>query len=201
MTNCIRTRFAAITAAAAAVIVTALGAPASALAQTGGTYDLTWNTIDGGGATFSTGGTYSLGGTIGQYDVGTLVGGSYVLAAGFWKGGVTPAATGVDTPAEPPAAPSGLPVAYRLHPNVPNPFNPRTTIAYDLPAASDVKLSIYDVSGALVRELERGPRPAGRFTTMWEGKDSAGREVASGVYFMRLEAGSFGESRKLVLAK
>ncbi|MFN0150592.1 MAG: FlgD immunoglobulin-like domain containing protein [bacterium] len=199
MKNTHRKRFAAaVVGIAAAIGITAVS-PASA--QTGGTYDLSWNTIDGGGATFSTGGTYSLGGTIGQYDVGTLIGGSYVLSAGFWKGGVTPAATGIDIPAEPPAAPSGLPVAYRLYPNVPNPFNPRTTIAYDLPAASDVRLSIYDVSGALVRELERGARPAGRFTTMWEGKDSDGREVASGVYFLRLEAGSFGESRKLVLAK
>lgn len=58
--------------------------PASA--QSGGTYDLTWNTIDGGGATFSTGGAYSLGGTIGQADAGTMNGGSYALNGGFWVG-------------------------------------------------------------------------------------------------------------------
>ncbi len=57
-------------------------APASA--QSGGGYDLTWNTIDGGGAMFSTGGAYSLGGTIGQYDTGTMSGGSYALNGGFW---------------------------------------------------------------------------------------------------------------------
>ncbi len=57
-------------------------APVSA--QSGGTYDLTWNTIDGGGQMFSTGGAYSLGGTIGQADAGTMSGGSYTLSGGFW---------------------------------------------------------------------------------------------------------------------
>jgi len=64
-----------------AILVTRIP-PASA--QTGGGYDLTWNSIDGGGATFSTGGMYSLGGTIGQADAGTLSGGSYTLNGGFW---------------------------------------------------------------------------------------------------------------------
>ena len=59
-------------------------------AQTGGGYDLTWNTIDNGGdAMFSSGGSYSLGGTLGQFDVETLSGGSYSLAGGFWGGGTT----------------------------------------------------------------------------------------------------------------
>ncbi len=60
--------------------------PALVLAQSGGGYDLSWSTIDGGGATFSTGGPYALGGTIGQPDAGTLSGGPYTLAGGFWAG-------------------------------------------------------------------------------------------------------------------
>ena len=56
-------------------------------AQTGGGYDLTWSVIAGGGATFSTGGSYSLGGAIGQADAGALSGASYTLAGGFWVGG------------------------------------------------------------------------------------------------------------------
>lgn len=55
----------------------------AAMAQTGGGYDLTWNTADGGGATFATGG-YSLGATIGQADAGTSAGGAYALSGGFW---------------------------------------------------------------------------------------------------------------------
>lgn len=61
-----------------------------AVAQIGGGYDLTWSTIDGGGATFSTGGGYSLGGTIGQPDAGLLSGGGYTLGGGFWGGAMMP---------------------------------------------------------------------------------------------------------------
>jgi len=57
-----------------------------ALAQTGGGYDLSWSTIDGGGTTWSEGGGYSLGGTVGQPDAGVLSGGGYTLAGGFWAG-------------------------------------------------------------------------------------------------------------------
>jgi len=59
-----------------------------ALAQSGGGYDLTWSTIDGGGTTWSEGGGYSLGGTVGQSDAGVLSGGGYTLAGGFWGGAV-----------------------------------------------------------------------------------------------------------------
>jgi len=70
--------------ALAALLLLAGGAAVHA--QTGGGYDLSWNTVDGGGAMFSTGGSYSLGGTIGQPDAGTLSGGGYALAGGFWGG-------------------------------------------------------------------------------------------------------------------
>ena len=57
------------------------------LAQSGGSYDLTWSSVDGGGGTFSHGGGYSLGGTAGQPDAGLLTGGGYTLGGGFWGGG------------------------------------------------------------------------------------------------------------------
>jgi len=62
------------------------------LAQSGGGYDLSWSTVDGGGGTFSTGGGYSVGGTAGQPDAGLVSGGSYTLSGGFWPGGAGPAA-------------------------------------------------------------------------------------------------------------
>jgi hypothetical protein len=58
-----------------------------ALAQEGDGYDLSWSTVDGGGHTFSVGGDYELGGTIGQPDAGSMSGGDYVLCGGFWSGG------------------------------------------------------------------------------------------------------------------
>jgi len=63
-----------------------------ALAQSGGGYDLSWSTVDGGGGTFSTGGVYSLGGTAGQPDAGLMTGGEYALGGGFWGGGAVAAA-------------------------------------------------------------------------------------------------------------
>jgi len=69
---------------AGAVVLLLIGS--SVLAQSGGGYDLTWNTVGGGGYTFSTGGNYSLGGTVGQPDAGVLTGGSYTLVGGFWGG-------------------------------------------------------------------------------------------------------------------
>ena len=68
------------------IILILLVGAVSSQAQSGGGYDLTWNTIEGGGATFSTGGLYSLGGTIGQADAGSMSGGMYQLAGGFWGG-------------------------------------------------------------------------------------------------------------------
>ncbi len=68
---------------ALAFLAILLGGAASAAAQAGGSYDLTWNTLDGGGGSVS-GGTYTLDGTIGQADAGNLSGGSYTLSGGYW---------------------------------------------------------------------------------------------------------------------
>jgi hypothetical protein len=63
-----------------------MGLAAPAAAQSGGDYDLTWSTVDGGGETFCSGGEYSLGGTVGQPDAGVLGGGDYALVGGYWGG-------------------------------------------------------------------------------------------------------------------
>ncbi len=67
-------------------ILLCLALAVGAFAQSGGGYDLTWNTVDGGGATWSEGGGYLLGGTAGQPDAGALSGGAYTLNGGFWSG-------------------------------------------------------------------------------------------------------------------
>ncbi|MFN8628466.1 MAG: hypothetical protein U0587_21165 [Candidatus Binatia bacterium] len=83
-------------------VVSALGIHTSAAtAQSGGPYDLAWNTIDSGGATVSSGGAYTIGGTIGQHDAGQLNGQSYLLAGGFWGrvvAGTSPSPTPTPTP-------------------------------------------------------------------------------------------------------
>ncbi len=91
---------------------------------------------------------------------------------------------------------------FKMDQNFPNPFNPSTTIAYELPQGAPVKLGIYDVSGRLVRLLRNGSfENAGRHEATWDGRDGSGRMLSAGVYVYRLEAGSLKETRRMVLVK
>jgi hypothetical protein len=94
-----------------------------------------------------------------------------------------------------------MPRAYVLYPNYPNPFNPATTIRFDLPAASKVVLRVYDVAGREVATLANERMDAGQHAIVWNGQNKRGRAVASGVYFCRLEAGKFVATRKLVMLR
>ncbi|RKY60753.1 MAG: hypothetical protein DRP95_03840, partial [Candidatus Latescibacterota bacterium] len=94
-----------------------------------------------------------------------------------------------------------IPTALRLFQNHPNPFNTGTTIRYHLPQASQVKLMIYDVLGRKIRTLEDGWQEAGVYVAKWDGTDSKGNPVGSGVYLVRLEAGSYHKVRKMVLVQ
>jgi len=97
---------------------------------------------------------------------------------------------------------AGLPAVFALHPNVPNPFNPVTTIGYDLPAPARVDLRIFDLAGRLVQVLRQGVNEAaGRRQAVWDGRDRFGRPAAAGVYFYRLEAGEFDQTRRMLLIK
>ncbi|RKU28922.1 hypothetical protein C6499_09580 [Candidatus Poribacteria bacterium] len=88
-----------------------------------------------------------------------------------------------------------------LLPNYPNPFNPETWIPYQLAAAADVSISIYTAGGRLVRQLHLGHRPVGIWTAHWDGRNTQGESVASGVYFYTLSAGQFSGTRPMVMAK
>ena len=94
-----------------------------------------------------------------------------------------------------------LPTDFALHQSYPNPFNPQVTIQFDLPVSCDVDLAIYDVLGRRVRTLVAGLQPAGSRTITWDGKDQNGSRVSSGIYFYRLTAGGFVETKKMVLMK
>jgi flagellar hook assembly protein FlgD len=96
---------------------------------------------------------------------------------------------------------SGPPQATTLAAIYPNPFNPRTTIAYELAEAATVKLAIYDLRGMQVRVLEAGSRPGGRHQTIWDGQDDKGRAVPTGTYFCRLSTAQGSQTRKLTLAR
>jgi hypothetical protein len=88
-----------------------------------------------------------------------------------------------------------------LRQNYPNPFNPKTTVAFSLRDAGHVNLSVYDVSGRLVRTLVDGSRGTGQHAVVWAGRDDAGCAVASGIYYCRLVTSGCVETRKMVLLK
>jgi FlgD Ig-like domain len=89
----------------------------------------------------------------------------------------------------------------RLAQNIPNPFNPSTTIRFSLSARERATVSVYDARGQLVRTLLDETRAAGDHDAHWDGRDANGKSVSSGVYFYRLTAGSVIESKKMVLLK
>jgi hypothetical protein len=93
------------------------------------------------------------------------------------------------------------PVSISLRQNMPNPFNPTTTISFNLPATTEVNLAVYDITGRLVKILEQGSLAAGDHKVSWQGEDHQGNQVSSGVYFYRLDAGDQSLSRKMVLMK
>ncbi len=90
---------------------------------------------------------------------------------------------------------------FDLAPNYPNPFNPRTTIAYTLADAGAMRLTVHDPQGRLVKILAAGSMPAGDHRVIWQGTNQAGNAVASGVYLLRLEAARQVGIRKILLAR
>ncbi len=96
---------------------------------------------------------------------------------------------------------AAVPGGTYLAQNQPNPFNPNTTIGFGLDRPSEVSLKIFDVTGRLVRELASGEMAEGRHALTWDGTDTAGASVGSGIYFYRLTAGTFSQTRKMILLK
>ncbi len=94
-----------------------------------------------------------------------------------------------------------LPTDFNLAQNFPNPFNPSTKISFSLPKASEVTIEVFNVLGKKVATLVSGSFEAGQSTVTWEARTDTGEPVASGMYFYRLKAGSFTQTRKMVLLK
>jgi len=88
-----------------------------------------------------------------------------------------------------------------LGPNVPNPFNPRTEISFDLVRTGQTRLSIFDVRGMLVRRLFDENLQAGSHTAVWDGNNGSGQAVGSGTYLYRLESGPEVQVRKMLLIR
>jgi hypothetical protein len=96
-----------------------------------------------------------------------------------------------------------LPKYFKLYGNYPNPFNPVTTIKYDLPVDTRLDLAIYNIKGQRIVTLVSPNKGAlaGPYTIIWDSKDHAGRKVASGLYLLRMNTPRFNAIRKMVLTK
>jgi hypothetical protein len=93
------------------------------------------------------------------------------------------------------------PIGIMLNQNYPNPFNPSTVISYQLSVNTRTTLTIYNLLGQEVRTLVNDLESAGMKSVMWDGRDNHGRTVASGVYLYRLQAGSYVQTRKMLMLK
>ncbi len=95
----------------------------------------------------------------------------------------------------------GISYSFNLDQNRPNPFNPATTVEYSLARKSHVNISIYNILGQKVITLVDGEQEAGQHHAVWEGHDGNGSQVASGIYFYKMEAGDYVQTRKMALMR
>jgi hypothetical protein len=93
-----------------------------------------------------------------------------------------------------------LPTEFTVTQNFPNPFNPETEILLSLPTASAWNVTVYNIAGQIVRSYD-GSSAAGQVSVIWDGRDTSGRTVASGIYFYRVTAGEHAITKKMVMMK
>ena len=96
---------------------------------------------------------------------------------------------------------SNMPEQFILYPNYPNPFNPVTTIRYDLPEDGNVSLVIHDVTGSVIRQLVKGRKEAGHHRLTWDGTNDQGRKVSAGIYLCSIRNINYFYARKIILVK
>ena len=125
-------------------------------------------------------------------DAGLSAGGDLELQGGIWHS--VQIATGIDGPTD-------RPVVHELMAPSPNPFNPRTTVRFQLASNTRVRVEIHDVRGRLVRTLVDDQRSAGDHEVIWNGTDDRGQSVASGTYYLRLTADGQVRTQKMALLK
>ena len=94
-----------------------------------------------------------------------------------------------------------VPIEFTLSQNYPNPFNPSTTISFDLPKESNVEISVFNIKGQKVKTMMNDVLPAGNHSVVWNGKNNNNESVSSGIYFYRITAGDFTDTKKCIILK
>jgi len=152
-----------------------------------GQYTLFINVISNGGVA-SNNATLYLAGTVGQTAIGVTSNTTFEMSSGFWPAADIVVDVSDDN--------LGLPTKFKLFNNYPNPFNPATTIKYDIPKSTFVTLKVYNITGQLIGTLVNEQKSAGRYSVSWNAENTS-----SGVYFYRITAGNFSAVKKGVVLK
>ncbi|HTW92989.1 MAG TPA: FlgD immunoglobulin-like domain containing protein [bacterium] len=172
-------------------ILCILGGLSLSLAQT---YKCDW-CVNGIGGGDMAGTSYKCGSTVGQTAAGQLTGSSYWALIGYWQPEL---ATGVREQAY---SPGQGPLKTHLYSPFPTPAVRSVTIHYTLDAQRQTLLQVHDLTGRVVRTLCASSMKRGAYSVMWSGTDDRGRSLANGIYFVRLTAGSYRATEKVVLQK
>lgn len=151
--------------------------------------------------------TAAEGATVGYETMDELNGATYyfngsapVTSAPFENGRAIRLTTAPPVILDAPPSPT-LPSSSALYQNYPNPFNPETSIEYSLVSPANIRLEVFDILGRNVATLATGVRQAGRHVVHWNGKSNAGISVPSGIYFYRLTAPEFVQTRRMLLMR
>jgi|SRR3989304_2110128 len=156
----------------------------------------------GSASAISQSGNTALASSVGESFIGLSQNGNSWIGTGFLPGLTTQSGvTAVENEAT-------LPLSFELYQNFPNPFNPSTTILFDLPWQSRVTVAVFDLLGQRVTTLVNDEKSPGRYSVVWYGRDENRAHVASGVYFYRIQAESLGgrketfvRTKKLLILK
>jgi hypothetical protein len=156
-------------------------------------YKCDWS-VNGIGGGEMVGTSYKCGVTVGQTATGQITGANYWALVGFWQ---PEGATGVREA----QWSSGQPVRTQLYRPMPNPARTRVAIHYTLGAQCQTLLQMHDLTGRVVRTFCASSMKRGAYSVTWSGTDDHGRSLANGVYFVRLTAGSYRATEKVVLQR
>jgi len=100
-----------------------------------------------------------------------------------------------------PTSVSNVPKSFALGQNFPNPFNPTTTISFNMPQSGYVTMKVYDVLGRCVRTLASGEYSAGNYSIVWDATDDSGNNISAGVYFYTISAENYHATRRMMFIK
>lgn len=170
-----------------------IGLPIFTNAQT---YSL-WNKVLDNGGTVATSSNYNLKASFGQSTIGVCSSSTYIANIGYfsvyWGWYWT---TGIE---EKESKNAGVAPTFFLAPNFPNPFSSITEIKYGLAKSCDVSLKIYNIAGQYVKTLVSARQDAGVYGIRWNGEDNSGRKLPQGIYFLRMKAGDYTATSKIVM--